>query len=169
MPECSPVTVVNLPFTIRQAISRDNSFLADVMFDAVRNGASEYSETQRIAWVPSPPAGEKWSARLDSETVVLAEDAQGPVGFMTLTPFGYIDLAYIRPRARGQGLFKRLYESIENNAILASVQRVHVHASRMARGPFESVGFSVAQREQINIGSETLERFEMVKILAANS
>ena len=57
---------------IRQAIAEDYDAIADVMFDAVRYGRSEYTEEQRWAWVPQRRSGSDWNQRLESQTILVA-------------------------------------------------------------------------------------------------
>ena len=159
---------------IRQANPTDIYALADVMFDAVRNGPSDYTASQRRAWMPALPDEEHWADRLRSQWVTLAEqapvdDAKSIVGFMTLTIEGYIDLAFIRPQAQGRGVFRAIYEYLESFAISQAIHRLTVHASLMARGPFEAMGFTIDQNETVIVNQEPLERFEMSKSLAAKS
>jgi putative acetyltransferase len=51
-----------LPFqtTLRWATEADFDGLADVMFAAVREGESPYTEAQRQASVPEPRRGSQW-------------------------------------------------------------------------------------------------------------
>ena len=61
-----------LPFqtTLRWATEADFDALADVMFAAVREGDSPYTEAQRQAWVPEPRRGSAWRTRLISQECV---------------------------------------------------------------------------------------------------
>lgn len=139
------------------------------MFDAVRNGRSLYSETQRRAWVAAPRSGAAWNTRLARQQVVLAE-ADGCIqGFMSLRQDGYIDFSYIRPAFQRTGLFRKLFESIEAKAEESSVSRLWTHASLLARPAFEAMAFSVVRRETVELGGETFERYEMEKPLASGA
>src|SRR3989337_2811797 len=91
--------------SFRWAASSDYRALADVMFDAVRNGPSPYSDGQRQTWVPAPRSGPEWSDRLSQQDIIVAETGPRIVGFMSLAAGGYIDFAYIRPEAQHTGLF----------------------------------------------------------------
>lgn len=51
------------------ATSADCDDLADVMFDAVRNSPSKYTEAQRAQWVPERRSGEEWAARLARQAI----------------------------------------------------------------------------------------------------
>lgn len=154
--------------TIRTATADDYSVLADVMFDAVRNGVSKYSESQRAAWVPQPRSGDEWNARLDAQTIFVAEDQKQVVGFISLAAGGYIDFAYVRPKTQGAGVFRRLYEAIENHAKNEQQQKLWVHASLMAEPAFAAMGFEVVAKENVEIGGESFARFKMEKQLIDN-
>lgn len=145
----------------------DHAALADVMFDAVRNGPSAYTEAQRAVWVPAPREGPAWTDRLSAQDVVVAEQDGEALGFMSLAVGGYVDFAYVRPGARGTGLFRAMYQRIEERARGKGDRLLWVHASLNARAAFEAMGFAVRTREEVVIGAERLERFEMAKVLSA--
>ena len=150
---------------LRRGGPDDHVLLGEIMFDAVRNGPSPYSEGQRRAWVAAPRAGADWDARLAGQHIIIAERGGNALGFMTLSPPDYVDFAYLRPHARGQGIFRRLHEAIELEARRAGQGRLHVHASLMAQPAFAAMGYDIVKAEQVNIGGETLDRFAMEKHL----
>ncbi len=135
------------------------------MFEAIHAEPSPYSEAERMAWRAEPYAGADWHARLDEHKVLIIDDSEGPVGFATLTPGGYIDLAYMLPRGRGQGLFRKLYERLETEAHRMGLSRLSTHASLAAEGPFEAMGFTVTEYETVEIKGEQLRRAAMEKPL----
>lgn len=151
--------------SLTHAIPADYSDLADIIFDAVRNGPSLYTEAQRAAWMPGRRAGEEWEARLDRQVIVVARNQACAVGFMSLEPGGYIDFAYIRPKAQGFGLFRRLFAEIEAHALATGETRLWVHASLMAQPAFAALGFTVIEHEVVEIDGEKLERARMEKPL----
>jgi putative acetyltransferase len=151
--------------TLRWATEADFDALADVMFAAVREGESPYTEAQRQAWVPEPRRGSAWRARLISQEIIVAEADGRLFGFMSLAEGGYIDFAYIRAEARGAGLFRELFKRIWERARAKSVPLLWVHASLIAEPAFSALGFVARQREQVTIGGEVLDRFEMEMIL----
>jgi len=150
-------------FGIRKATADDYEALAVVMFEAVRRGRSEYSEDQRMAWVPEPRSGSDWTERLASQTILVATKEGRIVGFMSLAAGGYIDFAYVLPMAQGTGVFCELYESIEVLARETGETRLWVHASLMAQPAFSAMGFAIVKREAVEIGGQSLDRFEMEK------
>lgn len=152
-------------FTVRQAAVDDYEAIADVMFDAVRNGRSQYTDEQRQAWVPVRRSGDAWIARLNAQTIFVAESAGQIDGFMSLAQNGYIDFAYIRPRAQGTGMFRALFQAIEQLALQISEPRLWVHASLMAQPAFSAVGFQIKETETVELGGQYFQRFVMEKSL----
>jgi putative acetyltransferase len=135
------------------------------MYDAVRTGRSLYSDRQREAWVPVPRSGSAWNDRLRAQDVALATIGDSILGFMSLTPGGYIDFAHIRPAAQGSGLFRELFDRIVERARVRGQTRLWVHASLMAEPAFGALGFRVVRRERVPLGGEQFDRCEMEKIL----
>lgn len=151
--------------TIRTGDVRDSAALAEVMFEAVRRGPSKYTSAQLAAWVPEIRSGPEWSKRLMSQAIWVAEQDQVVVGFMSLAENGYIDLAFIRPSHQGTGVFRGLYERMEQSARARGVKRLWVHASLMAQPAFSAMGFSAIEEQAIEVRGEVLRRFEMEKSL----
>lgn len=151
--------------TFRWAHDDDHEVLAEVMFDAVRNGESPYNEQQRAAWVPLARRGQEWTDRLRSQDIVIAEVSGNILGFMSLATGGYIDFAFIRPDARHTGLFRQLFERVVEKARFNGETLLWVHASLMAEPAFTKVGFAITERQQVVIGEEKFERFEMHRAL----
>lgn len=147
--------------TLRWAQAADYGAVADVMFDAVRNGRSRYTDAQRAAWVPVPRSGPAWDERLRSQEIILAEESEDILGFMSLASGGYIDFAYIRPRAQGSGLFRSMYEQLVQRATEKGERRLWVHASLTAEPAFRALGFNVVQAETVFIEDQAFDRFEM--------
>jgi len=152
--------------SLRVATPADDELLGRVMFEAVHTDPSPYDAAQRRAWIDSPQQGSDWSERLAAQYVVLAEDGGGDaVGFMSLAGGGYIDFAYLSLKARGAGLFRRLFAAIEAEARRQRVARLWVHASLMAEPAFAAMGFGVIAREEVVIRDQRLARCTMERAL----
>ena len=155
-------------FNIREAGKTDFAALGGVMFEAVREGGSPYSAAQRKAWMPSPRSGDVWENRLGAQHVFLAETDGAAIGFMSLAPMddpeaGYVDFAYIIVAARGQGLFRQLYEKIAAKAKANGHISLFTHASLLAAPAFAAMGFDYLEKEVVDIGGQSLPRFHMHK------
>ena len=152
---------------IRWASASDTDLLADIMFDAVRNGESRYTEQQRAAWVPVRRSGPEWVARLQSQDIVVAEQDGRAIGFVSLAEGGYVDFAYIRPEAQHTGLFRQLLSRIVERAIEKREPLLWTHASLMAEPAFAKLGFTIRKRERVHIGDQAFNRCEMEKTLSS--
>jgi putative acetyltransferase len=150
---------------IRRASPADFDALGEVLHAAICEGAGQYTEAQRAAWSPAPRAGEAWAGYLGAQSVWLAETGGRPLGFLTLTDEGYVDLAYILAEAQGRGLFRQLYDALEREARRVGMGRLWTDASLHAKGPFEAVGFAAAYAETVERSGEQLKRFRMEKTL----
>ncbi len=161
-------------YTLNWATPTDHDSLADIVFGAVRNGPSLYTEAQRAAWVPEHRHGEEWAGRLKGQVIAIARDETRAVGLMSLAAQGYIDFAFIRPEAQGSGLFRRLFDMIEDKghellSMSKGEPRLWTHASLMAQPAFAAVGFTVVEHHIVQIGDEHFERAMMEKLLTAPS
>ena len=99
------------------------------------------------------------------QDIIVAETDTGIVGFMSLAAGGYIDFAYIRPEAQHTGLFRQMFEGIHERARAKGYELLWVHASLMAEPAFTALEFTIRKREEVVIGAERFERFEMEKLL----
>ena len=152
-------------YEFRWAGMDDYPLLAEVMFDAVRNGPSPYNEAQRAAWLPNPHESPEWDERLGLQQVILAKHEDKTLGFMSLKDNGYIDLAFVRPSARGTGLFREMLLHIEGRAASKGMSLLWVHASLSAQPAFSAAGFTIRSQEDFPIKAERLRRFEMDKTI----
>ena len=164
-----------LQLTLRWATEADFDDLADVMFAAVREGDSPYTEAQRQVWVPElpePRRGPAWRARLLSEEIIVAGADGRLLGFMSLAEGGYIDFAYIRAEARGAGLLLRgphrspfgLWpcRGLHSASCSGAFGACPTEGRAPAVGPrephrrtaFAALGFAARRREQVTIAGE---------------
>lgn len=153
----------HLPMMIRPASPDDYNRLGRVMFHAVRNGTSPYTDAQRVAWMPKVNAGPDWAARLARHHIVVAEWDETIVGFMSVDAQGYIDLAFILPQARGQGVFTLLLDAVTKQATGNGLSELRTHASLMAQLAFARHGFKTVHHEIVERAGQNLQRAEMCK------
>lgn len=150
---------------LRWARETDAAVLADIFYRAIREGPSLYSEVQRRAWMDAPPDTAQFARKLEAAHVAVACEDEKPIGFMACDPSGYVDLAFILPQARGQGVFRGLYDMIERQLRNDGVAQLRTHASLTAEPAFAAMGFSVIQHETVERAGVDLPRAEMEKRL----
>lgn len=149
---------------IRIATLADHPALSTLMFAAIQAN-QHYTPQQRNAWQSEPKRVDQWPDRLHNQVVYLAWESEVPVGFLSLRDDGYLDLAFVAPEQQGRGVFRQLYQHLENEN-RPRHPYLWTHASLAARPAFEAVGFSVVQEESVATGGQVLRRFEMRKELA---
>lgn len=151
---------------IRRFQAGDADRLAELFFQAVHEGAAHaYTAEERAAWVPRPPRGPEWEARL-SQSITLVDDGPcGPLGFMTLTHAGMLDLAFVRPDARGCGVATALYNAIEAEAAGLGLSHLSTEASHPARRFFLKQGWVLLAEQQVERNGIPLTNFRMEKRL----
>jgi len=147
----------------------DAEALGQVFHRAVHEGAAqEYSESQRAAWSPKAPSGEIWAARLIDADTVVAEHLGQLVGFMSLiSERRYLDLAFVVPEAKGQGVAAALYAVLEGRARAAGLTYLTVEASLLGEPFFARQGYSVVKRQSVFRKGERLPNCVMEKDLIA--
>ena len=121
---------------IRDAVASDAAALAEIFYLAVHEGAAtQYSPAERRAWCPSRPDPDRFWEGVRDQTILVAVTRAGAQGFMTLTGWGHLHMAFVRPEQRGTGLAGDLLAVLENRARAAGHARLTVRASHLAR-PF---------------------------------
>lgn len=151
--------------TLRTATAGDYDALGEVMFDAIHNGPTHYSDEESKAWAPAQRSGADWAARLEGKTMILAERNAEILGFMSIEPGGYVDFAYIRPQNQGSGLFRQLFNQVLMHARNAGERQLSTHASLMAQPAFAAMGFEIDFHETVEVSGQKLARAHMTKSL----
>lgn len=149
---------------VREMIDGEADALGRVMWRAIHEGQSAYSQAQRTAWLAAPRQGAPWAERLAKQQVLVVEAMGAPVGFMTRDG-PYIDLAFVLPDWQGRGVFSALCRRIEAEARAAGLRRIWVHASLMAQPAFAAHAFRVIRHETVAQNGQSLPRAEMEKVL----
>jgi len=137
------------------------------LFHASVHGLAKarYDQAQREAWAPQVPETTAWLQRLRGQSAFVAERDGGIVGFMTLRPDGYLDLAFVAPEVARQGIASRLYCAIEGEAAALGHTRLHAEASHLARPFFERQGWRVVREQTVQRNGVALTNFVMEKPL----
>ena len=154
---------------IRLAHCGDMAGLGRLWHDAVHTGAvGAYDEAQRKAWSPAPKSAAFMAERLSGQIILVAEDDQGLAGFFTLTPEGELDMAYVRPDRKGDGLAARLLAAILDEARRRDLTTLTVQASHIARKFFEKHGWTLVQTQTVRPNGVEMQNHRMVLHLKAD-
>ncbi len=148
--------------SVRRATAQDHVALYGVYYKSVRHGAAAfYTTEQRAAWAPSEQPSSPTTDPDDTLLRWVAEVNGKIIGFMAVTPDGYIDLAFVLPEWMGQGVAQALYDQLLEWARRNGLTRLTAHASHFARRFFDKQGWQVDHPEIIARNGQELERFIM--------
>ena len=151
-----------MSFVVRHYAQDDAPALRAIFHRAVRDGAARYySEKERSAWSPSAEIPPGWADRLGGQCVRVAEAVGAPIGFMTLTDTGYIDLAFVLPEWMGRGVADALLADIMRQAGLRGLPRLTTEASFLARSFFLRHGWQVDAEQRVERFGVELTNFRM--------
>jgi len=152
---------------IRNFDINDAAAAAELYFASIRQGTGRhYDRAQRQAWAPEVPNTAVWGERLAKNITLMADDAQGLAGFISLRPDGYLDLAFVRPDLMGKGVAKRLYLRIEQDALARGLTALSTDASELARSFFEGQNWQVVAKQHPVRSGIRLTNYRMTKTLA---
>ena len=153
---------------IRLAHCGDMAGLGLLWHDAVHTGAvGAYDAAQRKAWSPAPKSAAFMTERLSGQIILVGEDDEGLAGFFTLTPGGELDMAYVRPDRKGDGLASRLHQAILDEARQRGLASLTVQASHIARKFFEKHGWTLAQTQTVRPNGVEMQNHRMILHLEA--
>lgn len=140
--------------------------VADIFYDSVHAiDPQYYSLAQLNAWAPLPVDYAGWSQRLNRREVYVAEFDGELVGFTAMEADGYIDWIYTHSQYQHRGVASALYTHLEQLARVASLARLYVDASHLARPFFERRGFVVTKENHVERLGEILTNWSMEKVL----
>ncbi len=157
---------VNSDVTIRPLREDDAAGCAQLFFDVVREGTGAfYDEDQRRVWAPTKWTPEAFLQKVAGQFVVVAEDARGIAGFMTLRG-DYLDFAYVRTDRLGQGVAGELYNAIVEEARRTGQGTLRSDASELAKRFFAKRGWTTHARRDFERHGVMIHNYAMSVTLA---
>lgn len=152
---------------LREATPADTAACVALFTASVHQLAdSHYDLQQRHAWAPLQADMAFWQPHLAGLQVLLAEDAQGLLGFIGYAADGHIDLLFSAPQAARRGIASALYMAAERRLRALGLSRLYTEASLLAQPFFLRQGFTVIEEEEVQRAGVSLRRYRMQKTLA---
>lgn len=154
---------------IRLAHCGDMQALAFLWHHAVHEGAQgAYNAQQRAAWSPTPKSAAFMTERLADQVVFVAEDEQGLAGFFSLKPDGELDMAYVRPDRKGDGLAEQLLKAVVTQGRRWALNQLTVQASHIARRFFEKHGWQLDRTQTVTPNGVEMQNHVMTLHLTSD-
>jgi putative acetyltransferase len=125
----------------------------------------DYNSNQINAWKSGAENEERWLQVIDHQFVIVAKVNGQMAGFCTLDQGNYIDLLFVHKDFQQQGVARKMYTFIEQEATLRKEKLLSSDVSKTARSFFEKMGFKVISEQTVDIKGIGLTNYKMEKEL----
>ncbi|MBN3876140.1 MULTISPECIES: GNAT family N-acetyltransferase [unclassified Nostoc] len=141
----------------------DTKEIMKLFYDTIHEvNIRDYTEEQVAAWAPANMDIEVWIKSLGSKFTYVAEEDK-IIGFGELEANGHIDRFYCHKDFQRKGVGKKILEQIELKAKSLGVEKLFTEASITAKPFFESQGFIVIKKQEVERRGQKLINFVMEK------
>ncbi|MEG4224924.1 GNAT family N-acetyltransferase [Microcoleus sp. N9_B2] len=144
----------------------DTQKIVKLFYDTVHEvNIRDYTKAQVDAWAPADIDIESWTKSLSSKFTFVAEEGDKIAGFGELEVSGHIDRFYCHKDFQRQGVGKLILTEIESKAQDLGLNKLFAEASITARAFFESRGFIVIRKQEVERRDQKFINFVMEKYL----
>lgn len=125
----------------------------------------DYDRNQIDAWKSESENNERWLEVIENQMVIISKFNGEMTGFCTLDKGSYIDLLFVHKDFQQQGIARRLYMFIEQEARVRNEKKLTADVSKTARPFFEKMGFRIITEQKVNVKGIDLANYKMEKEL----
>ncbi|MEH2179954.1 GNAT family N-acetyltransferase [Nostoc sp.] len=144
----------------------DTEEIMKLFYDTIHEvNIHDYTQEQVAAWAPANMDIEVWIKSLGSKFTYVAEEQDKIIGFGELEANGHINRFYCHKDFQRKGVGKKILEQIELKANSLGVDKLFTEASITAKPFFESQGFIVIKKQEVERIGQKLINFVMEKYL----
>ncbi|MEM1053533.1 MAG: GNAT family N-acetyltransferase [Pseudomonadota bacterium] len=157
-----------MSYKLRLFEADDAAALAALTLEAIRIiGAQAYSPEQLRVWSAGHISAERFLARAEAghQIFVMEADTGAPAAYALLEPDGHLDMLYCKPAHAGRGLASQLLKHAEEKARSLGALRLYTEASELARPAFESAGYKLSYRRDLELEGVAIHNYAMEKRL----
>ncbi|MEM6526104.1 MAG: GNAT family N-acetyltransferase [Bacteroidota bacterium] len=143
----------------RTAAGSDLDTILELFIKSIRHTCkNDYSYEQINAWIASVKDRDKWLKRISEQYFILIEVTNRLAGFASLANSNYIDLMYVHPHFKRQGIATSLIREL-----LASTNasEITTDASISAEPFFEKHGFEVVKENRFKLRGVEITNYRM--------
>ncbi|MEG4283822.1 GNAT family N-acetyltransferase [Microcoleus sp. A006_D1] len=149
---------------IRTYEIRDTEKIVKLFYDTVHEvNIRDYTTAQVDAWAPADTDIQKWMQSLSSKFTFVAEEGDIIAGFGELEANGHIDRFYCHKNFQRQGIGTLLLTQIQSQAQDLGINKLFTEASITARPFFETHGFMMIRKQEVERRGQKLINFAMEK------
>lgn len=130
---------------LREYRSSDCKYLAELFYHTIHcTNARDYTEEQLNAWATGKVELQKWNKSFREHKTIVAVEKTEIVGFGDIDRTGYLDKLYVHKDYQRQGIANALCDKLEYG-----FDKITTHASITAKPFFESRGYRVIKKQQV--------------------
>ena len=145
----------------------DTKQIVKLFYDTVHEvNIRDYTKAQVDAWAPANIDLETWTKSLNSKYTFVAEEADKILGFGELEASGHIDCFYCHKDFQRQGVGRIILGKIDAKARSLGIKKLYTEASITAKTFFESQGFMVVKKQEVERRGQKLINFAMEKLIS---
>ncbi len=142
----------------------DTQKIVKLFYDTVHEvNIRDYTTAQVDAWAPADTDIQTWMQSLSSKFTFVAEEGDTIAGFGELEINGHIDRFYCHKDFQRQGIGRLILKQIESKAKDLGINKLFTEASITARPFFESQGFMVIRKQEVERRGQKFINFPMEK------
>ncbi|MEG4172602.1 MULTISPECIES: GNAT family N-acetyltransferase [unclassified Microcoleus] len=142
----------------------DTQQIVQLFYDTIHEvNIRDYTQAQVDAWAPAEMDIESWTKSLSSKFTFVAEEGDQIAGFGELEASGHIDCFFCHQHFQRQGVGRLILKQIESKAQNLGINKLFTEASITARPFFESQGFIVMRKQEVECRGQKLINFVMEK------
>ena len=150
----------------REATKSDLEDLIRVFKSSIKTAAvKDYSQNEIKEWLKSATNSNRWEALLNEQYVLVVEQDQLIIGFVTLKAPDYLDFIYVHGDYLRQGIAQQLLNAVIDKVKVMKGASLISDVSITAKPFFEKNGFNVVYENQNQRGSEVLINYRMELML----
>lgn len=147
---------------IRRYSSADCKETAELFYHTVHEvNARDYTDRQLNAWADGNVDLARWDESLAGHFAMVALDGERITGFGDIDQTGYLDRLYVHKDYQNQGIATAICDKLEQ---AFDVEKIITHASITARPFFESRGYQVVRKQQVERKGIFLVNYVMEKV-----
>lgn len=151
---------------MRRFRPEDAAAVASLFHDTVRRiNCRDYTDIQVRAWAPDAADPAVWIGKLAGRFSIVAEQDGVITGFGDIEADGHLDHLFVHADHQGEGIGRRLAETMEAEARRLGLGRIFTEASITARPFFERLGYRVIQEQTVLSRGVEFINFRMEKLL----
>lgn len=122
---------------------------------------NDYSDEQINVWVSSIKNQEKWKNKIRNQFFLIAELNNKILGFGSLDNDDYIDLLYVNKNFLRQGVAKRLYKNLKEEAMRKGKGKLISDVSITAVPFFKNMGFEIIKENRFKLNGIDISNYRM--------